>query len=117
MKIDEVSKQLGLTKDTLRYYEKLGLIYAVPKSASGVREYDDLAIEHIKFIICMRNTGLTLKQIKNYIDLYNQGEQTHDERLEILNAQRQYVIEQITTLNESLEFLEYKIARYHNQKN
>ncbi len=114
MKIDKVSSTLGLTKDTLRYYEKIGLIKEVKKNPSGIREYDEENIEHIKFILCMRNAGLTLKQIKHYIELFEQGDSTHDERLEILHTQKKYVSEQIKALEETYAFLENKIEIYNS---
>lgn len=115
MKIDEVSKKFGLTKDTLRYYEKIGLIVDVPKNESGQREYSEESLNHIYFIMCMRRAGLTLKQIKDYMDLYDQGDDTHDERLDILLAQREYLEIQMVELKETMDYMNHKIEIYQTK--
>lgn len=116
MKIDEVSKKFDLTKDTLRYYEKIELIKDVPKNASGQRDYTPEVIEHITFIMCMRRAGLTLNQIKDYMKLYERGYETHDERYQILEAQKEYVRMQILELEDTLVYLEHKTEIYDKRK-
>lgn len=117
MKIDEVSKKFGITKDTLRYYEKIGLIKDVPKNRSGQREYTPQITEHINFIMCMRRAGLTLNQIKEYMKLYDEGDATRDARYQILSKQQEYVKLQIAELHETLEYLDYKMSYYSKQNN
>lgn len=116
MKIDEVSKKFGLTKDTLRYYEKIELIKDVPKNGSGQRDYTPEVLEHITFIMCMRRAGLTLNQIKDYMELYERGDETHDERYQILEAQKEYVRLQILELEDTLAYLNHKTDIYDERK-
>lgn len=86
MKINEVSQKYNLSSETLRYYEKIGLIEKVAKK-SGIRDYKDEDLERISFIICMKHAGLSLDDIKKFIDLNKLGDMTLDDRLKILERQ------------------------------
>lgn len=112
MKIDEVSKKFGISKDTLRYYEKIDLIKDVPKNKSGQREYTEEILNHINFIMCMRRAGLTLNQIKEYMELFDMGDETLDARYQILSKQSEYVKLQMKEMQETLEYLDYKMSLY-----
>mgnify|MGYP000862557710 CR=1 FL=1 len=76
MTISEVSEKYGLTPDTLRYYERIGLIPPVPRTRSGLRDYDESSCNWIEFIKCMRGAGLQIEVLIEYVALYQQGDST-----------------------------------------
>ncbi len=113
MKIAEVSKQFNLSNDTLRYYEKIGLMGPVKRNKSGVRDYQKEDLGRIRFIKCMRQAGLSIEAIQNYIALFDQGDQTIPTRLDILYKEREKLELSIASLQETLQFLNNKIDTYH----
>ena len=115
MKISEVSKKYNLPADTLRYYEKLGLIDNVSKE-SGVRNYSEEDCSRIEFIICMKHAGLSLEDIKRFIDLNKLGDKTIPERLEILEHQKVILEAEIKKKEETLDYLNYKINLYKGKR-
>ena len=97
--VSEVSDIIGLPASTLRYYEKEGLIPPVERSEAGRRRYSLVHLEALRFIECMKATGLPLTEIKEIIDLSQQGDSTIARRLEIMTAQRDAIREQIARLD------------------
>ena len=112
MTIKQVSEKYGISADTLRYYEKTGLIPDVPRTPGGIRDYDETACGWVEFIMCMRNAGLPIDVLSNYVELCKQGDGTVEERKQILIRQREQLIEKIESLNASLERLDFKINYY-----
>ena len=98
MTIKEISEQLGVSQDTLRYYEKVGMIPPVTRTKGGIRDYQEDDIAWVKLATCMRNAGLPVKVMIDYLNLYKQGDSTIQVRCDLLKEQR--------------EKLNYKIARY-----
>ncbi len=94
MKIAEVSEQYGLSSDTLRYYERIGLIPPVNRNESGIRDYGELDIRRVEFIKCMRSAGLPIEVLIDYMALVQQGDQTIEARKEILKEQRELLVGQ-----------------------
>ena len=84
MMIAEVSKRFGLSPDTLRYYERVGLIPPVNRTASGIRDYTEEDCRWIEFIKCMRGAGLSIEVLIKYVSLFQQGDATIDQRKELL---------------------------------
>ena len=115
MTIGEVSKKLDIPIDTLRYYEKIGLIGPVPKTKSGIRDYDDISIRQIEFIKCMRSANLPIEELIKYMNLFKEGDKTLKERKQILVNQRENVIKQIEELKEVKERLDHKLELYDEQ--
>lgn len=115
MTIGEVSKKLDISTDTLRYYEKIGLIGPIPKTKSGIRDYDDISIRQVEFVKCMRSADLPLQELIKYMQLFKQGDKTLKERKQILLEQRENVIEQIEKLKIVKEKLDYKLKLYDEQ--
>ncbi|MFV0555594.1 MAG: MerR family transcriptional regulator [Lactovum sp.] len=109
MTISEVSERSGISLDTLRYYEKIGLIPKIRRNSSGQRDYQEADLEHLNFISCMKKAGCSLEVIKDYITLYQLGEQTVDERLKLLENQKKILLKNFEELKSSLNFLDYKI--------
>ena len=89
MKIAEVSELYGISTDTLRYYERIGLIPPVNRTQSGIRDYSELDIKRVEFIKCMRNAGLPIEALIEYMKLVQQGDKTSEARKEILIEQRE----------------------------
>ena len=116
MTIKEVSKMFGLTEYTLRYYEKQGLIGPVKKMSNGVRNYSREDLNRIEFIKCMRSAELPIDVLKQYIDLYNQGQSTVDERRRLLENQRDILKNRIRVMQEAYDKLNIKIELYDTGK-
>ncbi len=114
MKIHEVSERFQLSIPTLRYYEEIGLLGNIQRSENKTRIYTEKDIERLDFILCFKKAGLGLKQIKEYLDLCDEGDETLERRKEILEVQREYLIDQIDQLQTSLKRLEKKIDGYQN---
>lgn len=112
MTIKEASGLTGVSQDTLRYYEKIGLIPPVSRSASGIRDYGDSDIRWIEFARCMRGAGLSIEVLTEYLRLYRQGEETLIERRELLAEQRLRLMEKIADMQSTLTRLDNKIKRY-----
>ena len=113
MKIAEVSKKYNLTEDTRRYYEKIGLIPRVPRTKSGIREFDDESCRWIEFIKCMRNSGMTIEVLTEYVNLYKQGEGTAEARKQLLIEQRKNLIKKQEEIANTIKRLDYKIEIYN----
>lgn len=112
MTIAEVSKKYDLTPDTLRYYERIGLIKEVPRTDSGIRNYDEKTCRRIEFIKCMRNAGIEIEKLLEYFDLLEQGKKTVFERKQLLEDQKEKLVEKQKSINETLEHLNYKLNLY-----
>ncbi|MDK4516760.1 MerR family transcriptional regulator [Fusobacterium necrophorum] len=112
MTIKEISEQLGVSQDTLRYYEKVGMIPPVTRTKGGIRDYQEDDIAWVKLATCMRNAGLHVKVMIDYLNLYKQGDSTIQVRCDLLKEQREKLLEQRKQIEETLERLNYKIARY-----
>jgi DNA-binding transcriptional MerR regulator len=114
MKIAEVSEHYGISSDTLRYYERVGLIPPVTRTGSGIRDYSELDIRRVEFIKCMRSAGLPIEVLIDYMGLVQQGDQTIEARREILKEQRALLVTRISEMQKTLTILERKIGIYEN---
>ena len=112
MTITEVSKTYNLTADTLRYYERIGLIPRVNRKESGVRDYTEEDCKWVEFIKCMRSSGLRIEVLIEYVKLFEKGEETKQVRKEILIEQRNQLIEKKNNIEETINRLNIKIDKY-----
>jgi DNA-binding transcriptional MerR regulator len=112
MKIAEASEKYGISTDTLRYYERVGLIPAVNRTESGIRDYNELDLKRVEFIKCMRSAGLPVEVLIEYVSLVLQGDKTTDARKEILKEQRELLVTRMNEMQKTLELLDYKISVY-----
>lgn len=112
MKIAEVSEQYGLSVDTLRYYERVGLIPPVNRNGNGIRDYNELDLRRVDFIKCMRNAGLPVEVLIEYVGLVQQGDKTIEARKEILVEQRDLVAARLEEMQKTLDLLNHKIEVY-----
>ncbi|MFZ5879141.1 MAG: MerR family transcriptional regulator [Chloroflexota bacterium] len=112
MKIQEVSEKFGLSTDTLRYYERIGLLPPVNRNGGGIRNYSELDIRRVEFVKCMRSAGLPVEVLIDYIALVQQGDQTIAARKEILVEQRGLLISRMEQMQKTLDILNHKIEVY-----
>ena len=114
MKIMEVSEQYGISSDTLRYYERIGLIPPVHRNGSGIRDYGELDLRRVEFIKCMRSAGLPIEVLIEYVGLVQQGDTTIEARKEILEVQRKQLMARMKEMQKTLDILDHKIDVYEN---
>jgi MerR family transcriptional regulator, aldehyde-responsive regulator len=114
MKIAEVSERYNISPDTLRYYERVGLIPPVNRNGSGIRDYNELDIRRVEFIKCMRSAGLPIEVLIEYVALVQQGDHTIEARKEILREQRKLLAGRMREMQKTLDILDHKIEVYEN---
>ena len=112
MTIKEVSVKYDITQDTLRYYERIGMIPKVTRTKGGIRNYTDEDLKWVELAICMRSAGLPVEAMIEYLRLFQEGNETIPARLELLLEQRQTLLEQREQIDKTLKRLNYKISRY-----
>lgn len=114
MTIAEVSKKYDMTADTLRYYERIGLIPPVPRTRGGIRNYDAESCRWIELMKCMRSAGVQIEALIEYAALFRQGDDTVERRREILVEQKAQLLARMAEMQRSLDKLTYKIENYDN---
>lgn len=114
MRIAEVAQQFDISADTLRYYERIGLLRPVARSASGIREYGESDLARIEFIKCLRGAGVSIEALTAYMRLLDEGDGTLAERKAILEQQRGLIQQRIDEMQAGLARLDYKIAHYED---
>ena len=114
MTIAEVSKKYDISADTLRYYERVGMIPPVTRTASGIRDYQDSDLGWVGLAKCMRSAGLPVEAMIEYVRLYQEGDSTIPARLQLLLEQRHSLLEQKKKIDETLDRLNYKISIYED---
>ncbi len=112
MTIAEVSKKYNVTPDTIRYYEKIGLLPTIPRTKNGIRNFDEQSCRWLEFIKCMRSAGMEIEILMQYISLYRKGKSTVNERKKLLEGQREKLLEKQKNINQTIERLNYKIELY-----
>lgn len=114
MKIQEVSEKYSLSPDTLRYYERAGLIPPVTRTLSGIRDYSELDMRRVEFIKCMRSAGLPIEVLIDYVTLVQKGDSTIEARKDILKEQREQLIARMEEMQKTLDILNHKIQVYES---
>jgi DNA-binding transcriptional MerR regulator len=109
MRISEVSEHCGISLDTLRYYERVGLLPPVNRKESGIRDYSQLDVRRVEFVKCMRRVGLPIQVLVEYFKLVQQGDGTIEARKEILIEQRAQLVAKIEEMQETLDLLDYTV--------
>lgn len=115
MTIAEVCKQCNVTADTLRYYERVGLIPPVPRTEGGIRDYSEESVNWVRFIRHMRAAGLQVSALARYVALFRKGDASLAERKRILVRQRALLAARMESLRQVLERLDAKIATYEER--
>ena len=108
--ISQMAQRFGVEPHTLRFYEKEGIIQP-ERTPSGIRSYTEENVAQLEMAMCLKSTGMPLKEIRRYFDLVAQGKSTVEERLQIFTGHRQRVLEEIQELQRHLEKIEHKIQR------
>ena len=112
MKISEVSNVYELSQDTLRYYERIGLIPPVHRNSSGIREFTEDDCKWVEFIKCMRAAGLPIDVLSEYVKMYMEGDATLSKRKALVVDQRKLLLERMAEMQVTLDRLDKKIERY-----
>lgn len=112
MTISEVAKKYDLSTDTLRYYEKIGLISPVTRTSSGIRDYKERDLNLVEFIKCMRGAMVSIESLVKYMSLFSQGASTREARKAILMKEYEALLIRIETMQKGAERLKYKIEHY-----
>lgn len=112
MTIAEVSKKVNLSADTLRYYERIGLIPEVNRTESGIRDYTEKDLGHLEFVICFRNAGVSIETLIEYMKLYKKGDSTIEARKQLLISQREVMQKRLDEIQKTFETLNFKIDNY-----
>ncbi len=112
MTIKEVSEKFNVSADTLRYYERVGMIPHVTRTAGGVRDYRENDISWVELAVCMRSAGMPVEAMIEYVRLFREGDSTIPARLQLLTEQRERMEEQRAQIDSTLKRLNYKISRY-----
>lgn len=112
MRIAEVVEKYGVSADTLRYYERIGLLPRVRRNASGIRDYGEEDCARISFVKCMRGANVSIEALIEYMQLFDRGDETLKARKEILIEQREEARKRLERIQAGLDRLDYKIAHY-----
>lgn len=110
--IRQASEMTGLTEHTLRYYDREGLLPLLSRSASGIRLFSQNDIDWLGLICCLKSSGMSIENIKEFMKLCMEGEKACEEKKEILLKHKNHILEQLKLLNKSLSTIEYKIDHY-----
>lgn len=110
--VGQMAKRLGVAPSTLRYYDKEGLLPYVERTNGGIRVFKESDYEWLSIIECLKQSGLSIKEIRQYIDLCRQGDATIRERLQLFVNRRRAVQQQMAQLQKTLDMLDYKLWFY-----
>ena len=114
--VGEMAKLLGVPASTLRYYDKEGLLPFVERSPGGMRMFQEKDYEWLQIIECLKKTGMPPKDIRTYIDMAMRGDETIEQRLKMIEKQRQAVRAQMAELQKTLDTLDFKCWYYETAK-
>ena len=114
MTIREIAAKTNMSTDTLRYYERIGLLPPVPRNAAGIRNYDEYFVNFINFIKKLKASGMSLEHIINYIRLAEMGDATIQERKKLLAEAREMLLDKINSLQLVAELADYQLRNYEN---
>lgn len=112
--IKQVAEKVDLTEYTLRYYEKEGILPAIHRDERGIRLFKDTDIEWIRLICCLRDTGMSISKIKDYVDLSMEGDRTMELRRQIILNQKMVTEQKIEEMNKHLDMINKKLKYYND---
>ena len=112
MTIKEVCQKYDITPDTLRYYERVGVIPEVTRTKGGIRDYSEQDIKWVENAVCMRSAGVPVEMLIEYVRLFQEGDSTIEARRDLLKEARQEVQKQLDKYQSTMDKLNYKISRY-----
>ena len=114
MKIREVALKFGITQDTLRYYERIGVIPPVNRNSAGIRNYNEEDFKWIERAVCLRNAGVSVEKIAEFVRYYQEGDEPFEARLRLLKSELIYLNSQKEKLEKEIAHLNYKVSCYEN---
>lgn len=114
MTIREIAAKTNMSTDTLRYYERIGLLPPMPRNAAGIRNYDEYFVNFINFIKKLKASGMSLEHIIDYIRLAEMGDATIQERKKLLAEAREMLFDKINSLQLVAELADYQLRNYEN---
>ncbi|MBO4909397.1 MAG: MerR family transcriptional regulator [Clostridiales bacterium] len=112
MTIKEVCEKYDITPDTLRYYERVGVIPEVHRTKGGIRDFTDEDVAWVENAICMRSAGVPVEMLIEYVRLYQEGDETFQARRDVLAEAREEIQKQLDKYQATMDRLNYKISRY-----
>jgi DNA-binding transcriptional MerR regulator len=112
MTIKEVCEKYNITPDTLRYYERVGVIPEVHRTAGGIRDYQESDIKWVEHALCLRDAGVSVEKLIEYVKLYQQGSDTFEARANLLRQAKEEILKVRKKYDDAIEKLDYKISRY-----
>ena len=112
MTISEISKKCNVSPDTLRYYEKVGLLSYVNRTPGGIRNYSEQDCAQVEFVKCMRSAGLSIEILRRYFELFRRGKRTLKARRDLLAKERENLQMRFKELQDTIKRLDYKISVY-----
>lgn len=112
MTIKEVCSKFNVTADTLRYYERVGVIPEVHRTSGGIRDYTEEDVKWVANAICFRSAGMPIEMLIEYVRMFREGDHTIEARCNLLKEARERILEERRKYDEALEKLEYKIGKY-----
>ncbi|NCB50869.1 MAG: MerR family transcriptional regulator [Clostridia bacterium] len=115
MTISEVAKKYDLTPDTLRYYERVGLLPNVSRTSGGIRDYSEEDCSWVGYIKCMRSAGISVETLIEYVKLFHAGTKTIAARKKLLLEQREQIVARINEMNDVLARLDWKLDGYEER--
>lgn len=110
--ITELSQKYSITADTIRYYERIGLMPAVPRGANGNRYYDEEMQDWVEMLVCLRHSGISVSVLQEYVRQLQLGDQTLESRQALLENQLNVLLEKQASLQRSSKRLQHKISLY-----
>jgi DNA-binding transcriptional MerR regulator len=113
--ISDAARATGVSAHTLRYYERAGLLDPVDRAASGHRRYAEDDLARVQFLIKLRSTGMPIRRIREYAELVWAGEGNERERLALMEAHREHVLERLAEIERNLELIDFKIGLYRDR--
>ncbi|MCR6488166.1 MerR family transcriptional regulator [Amycolatopsis sp. OK19-0408] len=108
----QVTEKTGFTIDTLRYYERIGLLHEVGRTAGGRRFFTEQDVEFLQLLRCLRYTGMPVAEMLRFVELLRSGDATREERVDVLREHEARVAAQISRLEEHREHIRFKIELY-----
>jgi DNA-binding transcriptional MerR regulator len=110
--IKQTAAKTGLTDHAIRYYDREGLLPLLERTDSGIRKFSDADIDWLGLICCLKNSGMPINKIKEFMNLCLQGETTCEERKSILLEHKEHILQQMELLQDSLSTVNYKLEHY-----
>jgi len=111
--IKQVAERMQLSPSTLRFYDKEGLMPLLKRSDSGIRKYSETDLSWLELVCCLKNSGMQLDEIKQFMMLCLQGSTTSEQRKEILEQHKTNILSKMEVLNRSLDIINYKLEHYN----